>query len=82
MNFLSVSFLPVTVTFSGVDHHNEIACIQVGRENRLVLAAQNVRNLSGQPAKDRAIGIDHVHLRCCKSTFGKYVLISFPIRGG
>ena len=46
----------------GVDHDDEITRIQVGGENRFVLAAQDVRHLDSETAQDRAVGINNVPL--------------------
>jgi hypothetical protein len=48
--------------FVGIDDDDEIPGIKVRSEDRLVLAAQDIRHLGGQPAKDRAIGINHMPL--------------------
>jgi hypothetical protein len=44
---------------AGVDHHDVIARVNVGRELRLVLAAQAVGNLGSQAAQNFVISINH-----------------------
>src|SRR5262245_38274802 len=44
----------------GVDHHHEIAGIEVRRENGLILPAEDVRDLHRQPPEHSPIGIDDV----------------------
>src|SRR5688572_2404104 len=43
----------------GIDHDDEIAGIDVRREQRLALAAQDGGDFTGQPAEDFALRIDH-----------------------
>ena len=62
MYFLSVSFLPVTRDFLGVDDDDKIAGIEVRRIDGFVLPAQNIGDLRGQTAQDGAVGINHVPL--------------------
>ena len=42
----------------GIDDHDEVACIDVRREGRLVLSAKNIRDLRGEATNDARIGID------------------------
>src|SRR6516165_7742124 len=46
----------------GVHHDDEVAGVQVRREDRLVLAAQQRRYLAGQAAEHNVGGIDDVPL--------------------
>ena len=41
-----------------IDNDNKVASIKVGRINGFVLAAQNVGNLYGQSAQNRAVSIN------------------------
>src|SRR5262245_22627561 len=45
-----------------VDHDDVVAGVEVRREDRLVLAAQQGRDLGGETTEDRAVGIDHMPL--------------------
>ena len=42
----------------GVNHHHEVAGVDVRREDRLVLPAQQYRHLAGQAAKHDIGGVD------------------------
>ena len=54
------SLPPVISICVGVDDDDVVAGVHVGREDRLVLAAQDGGDLRGQAAEDLAAGIDHV----------------------
>src|SRR6266480_5280198 len=43
----------------GVDHHDEVTLVTVGGEGGLVLAPEDVRDLSGEAAEDLAARVDH-----------------------
>ena len=43
-----------------VHHDDMVARVGVGGEDRLVLAAEDLRHLRGEPAQHRALGVDHV----------------------
>ena len=53
--------------FFGIDDHNIVAAIYMGREHGFVLAAQPVRHNDGEPAQYKVFGIDKepfaVHIR-------------------
>ena len=44
----------------GVDDHDVVTGVDVGSEDRLVLAAQDASDLGSEPAEDDALGVDHV----------------------
>ena len=44
----------------GVDDDDVVTGVDVGREDRLVLAAQDVGDLGGQAAEHQALGVDDV----------------------
>ena len=46
----------------GVDDHDVVAGVDMRREGRLVLAAQQTGDLGAEAAEDDAIGVDHVPL--------------------
>src|SRR5690606_17777389 len=54
----------------GVDHDHVVAGVDVGGEDRLVLAAQDAGDLGGEPAEDQALGVDHVPLTLDLAGFG------------
>ena len=54
--------LPGQHDFLRVDHHDEVARVEVRREGWLVLAAQNVSRSRGHLAQHGTVGIDHVPL--------------------
>ena len=46
----------------GIDHHYEIARVEVGSKDRLVLAAEHISDLNSKPAQNSPIGINHMPL--------------------
>ena len=55
---LLIVFFAGKADFFGVDHDHEIAGIDVGSENRLVLASQKARGFHGNLTQDAVGGID------------------------
>jgi hypothetical protein len=45
-----------------IDHDDEVAGVNVARENRLVLAAEEACCLNGDLTEDLALGVDHIPL--------------------
>ncbi len=45
-----------------IDHDDKIAGVNVGGENRLVLAAEEACSLNSDLAEDLALGVDHIPL--------------------
>jgi len=52
--------VPGQLHLVGVDHDDEIAHVGIGRECRLVLAAQDVGDFRGHPAEDLPLGVHDV----------------------
>ncbi|MPN42752.1 hypothetical protein SDC9_190309 [bioreactor metagenome] len=49
-------------SFGGIDNHNMIATINIGRKNRLMLAAQNAGNGCSGTAQRLACGVNDIPL--------------------
>ena len=60
--FFIVPFVPGHCVFFGVDDHDKIARIGVGREYRLVLSSQTRGDLAGKPSENPVFGIHQVPL--------------------
>ena len=60
--FLVGFFLAGHADFFGVDDDDKVTGVEMRRINGLVFAAQNVGDLHGQTAKNRAVGINNMPL--------------------
>ncbi len=67
--FLSL-LLAADLDFSRIDHHNEIAGVDMGCPNCLMLATQQIGGLDGNMAQILVLGIDHPPLAFDLGGFG------------
>ena len=63
-------FCPSEDHLVSIDHHNEIAGVNMGGENWLVLTAEEARSLNSDLAKDFALSVDHIPLALDFVRFG------------
>jgi len=63
-------FRPSEDHLVGIDHHDEIAGVDMGGENWLVLTAEEARGLNSDLTKDFALGVDHIPLALDFVRFG------------
>ena len=75
-------FFAADLDFSRVDHDDEIAGINMGCEDRLVLAAKQVGGLDGDMAEVLVFGIDHPPLAFDLGSFSGKSLHSDFGKGG
>lgn len=75
-------FLAADLDFSRVDHDDEIAGVNMGSEDRLVLAAKQVGGLDGNMAEVLVLGIDHPPLAFDLGSFSGKSLHSDFGKGG
>jgi len=67
--------------FFGIDHHDEISRIQMGRKDGFVLAAQYVCDLHSQPPQHGTVGIDYMPLAFVQIHFRQMRFHFLPIKG-
>ena len=75
-------FLAADLDFSSIDHHNEIAGVDMRSKDRLVLAAKQVGSLHGDMAEVLVLGIDHPPLAFDLGSFSGKSLHSDFGKGG
>ena len=75
-------FFAADLDFSRVDHDDEIAGVNMGSEDRLVLAAKQVGGLDGNMAEVLVLGIDHPPLAFDLGSFSGKSLHSDFGKGG
>ena len=63
--------LAADLDFGGVDHDDKVTGVDMGSEDRLVLAAEEVGGLDGDMAEVLVLGIDHPPLAFDLGSFGR-----------
>ena len=78
MNSFSVSFLPVSRTFSALTTMTKSPASRCGVYTGLFLPRKMIGNLRGQPAEHGAVGVNHVPFPLVQIYFGQMCFHCYP----